>query len=76
MAHEIGHNLGMEHDFAKRHGGSGMPFSNGFPNGECENFETIESYGSSMSRWSACSNKDFIAHYIRYKPTWCLASKY
>ena len=28
MAHEVGHNLGMFHDFNKRHGGGGNPCDN------------------------------------------------
>jgi len=49
FAHELGHNLGMEHDFARKHGGS---------NGAC-NGAGLMSYGSPPDKWSQCSNADF-----------------
>ena len=41
MAHEIGHNMGMSHDFASKHKGRGC-------NG-------IMAYGKSKDEWSQCS---------------------
>ena len=69
MAHEVGHNLGMEHDFDKKHGGNLNP---------C-NGEGFMSYGNHKSQWSECSVKDFTALYTLlmkngvYK--WCLPGK-
>jgi len=74
MAHELGHNLGMNHDFHSSHGGTGTPKSNGYPNGKCETDENIMSYGSSRGKWSTCSKKDFQAHYLRTisEGSWCM----
>ena len=62
--HEIGHNLGMRHDFDKRHKGKG-----------CVKDNHIMNYGSSKEIWSECSKKDFQAHYLVIKDErkqWCM----
>jgi len=64
LSHELGHNIGMQHDFHKSHGGSGSPGSN---TAGCEG-EGLMSYGSKKETWmvskrpdawSTCSNSDF-----------------
>ena len=37
FAHELGHNLGMYHDFDERHGGNGRPNSGGSCDGQGRN---------------------------------------
>ena len=70
LAHEVGHNLGMEHDFAARHGGNGTTGSGG----SCD-FEGFMSYGNHKSQWSECSVKDFTAQYTVHKNSWCMPGK-
>ena len=58
LAHELGHTLGMSHDFDEKHGGE---------NGTC-NGNGIMSYGSfNKSQWSLCSRLDFEQHYASRK---------
>jgi len=49
FAHELGHNIGMEHDFDPKHGGEW---------GRCNN-QGLMSYGHPPSKWSSCSDADF-----------------
>jgi len=62
-AHELGHNLGMWHDFDSKHGGNNSPGSGGSCDGQ-----GLMSYGSCNpscrdsqmpDRWSSCSVSDF-----------------
>ena len=66
VAHEVGHNLGMAHDFDAQHGGQ---------NGKC-NCKGFMSYCKNKpQQWSSCSRKDFQALYNMKKDNWCLPSK-
>ena len=69
VAHEVGHNLGMKHDFDEAHGGESST---------CNQNNHIMSYGSSKEKWSTCSKKDFKARYLQIKSknwTWCMEGK-
>jgi len=69
VAHEMGHNMGMLHDFDDEHGGSG---------GACDG-TGIMSYGSAPNVWSTCSKADFLALYNDIIDSsswnWCLEGK-
>ena len=60
IAHEVGHNIGMDHDFIEKHKAAG-----------CDG-KGIMSYGNPPNEWSACSKADFIAHYQATKSNWCM----
>ena len=70
VAHEVGHNLGMGHDFIGEQ--QPRPFK-----GEDCNCKGIESYcGYKPLKWSECSRNDFLAHYNSIGGSnWCLESK-
>ena len=64
VAHEMGHNLGMLHDFDDKHGGQ---------SGAC-NGQGIMSYGSFPQQWSSCSKADYLARYNQVGGNnWCMA---
>jgi len=60
IAHEMGHNLGMKHDFDAAHAAKGC------------NGKGIMSYGNPPNQWSSCSKADLQAHYITVKSRWCM----
>ena len=71
IAHEMGHNLGMYHDFDIKWGGKGRAKTNGYPNGDkrskyCETDQSVMSYNSASFLWSVCSKENFLAHYINF----------
>jgi len=65
VAHEMGHNMGMSHDFADKHGGQ---------SGAC-NGQGLMSYGSVPQKWSSCSTADYLARYNQVGGNnWCMAA--
>ena len=64
VTHEMGHNLGMLHDFDVTHNGKGC------------NGQGFMSYTYSLYQWSTCSKEDFLAHYNQIvassSNSWCL----
>ena len=62
-AHELGHSLGMNHDF-------GPPYETRV----CDK-KGFMSYEDFPMKWSNCSRADFEAHYLQHKDHWCLQSR-
>merc|ERR1711936_457066 len=68
IAHEIGHNLGMYHDF----GNGGTSDTKYSASGElCTGVGGYMDYQSNPNRWSQCSVEDFTTYVNSVNP-WCL----
>ena len=72
MAHEIGHQLGIHHDFDKKNGGTGDPDKS---TNDC-NGKGLMSYGHHLRVWSSCSKANFEAYYTTQKNNWCMPGSY
>jgi len=62
FVHELGHNLGMRHDFAEENGGPGNP---------CDGKGMMSYVRPPRPAWSTCSNKDF-ANWYQAEGNQCL----
>jgi len=67
VAHEIGHNLGMDHDF---NDDPKNPRLDSKKN-PCSGVGGIMDYYGQASRWSTCSVEDFTS-YVNSMPKFCL----
>ena len=71
VAHEIGHNMGMDHDFLNEDAKQKRVDSKGRP---CTGVGGIMDYNQkSYDKWSTCSVEDF-SKYFNSMKTFCLES--
>lgn len=60
VAHELGHNLGMNHDFTT----SKTNYRTDSEGNLCKDY--IMGYSFMPTEWSGCSRDDFLAHYNKF----------
>merc|ERR550532_3025641 len=71
IAHEMGHNLGMHHDFHESHGGNGEP-NQSKSKYDCDG-KGLMSYDPAPNKWSSCSKSDLQAQYKAIGAAdWCM----
>jgi len=69
VAKEIGRNLGMKYDFAKKPGNLRTCPTGG---SSCTDIGGVLDYSGTVNKWSCCSNADFRAKYATLGPNFCL----
>jgi hypothetical protein len=62
IAHEIGHNLGMDHDFVTNDDDTSSPRYSS-TGADCTDVGGIMDYTNTKTRWSPCSVEDFNAYF-------------
>ena len=73
MAHEIGHNLNMDHDFVGSDVNAVRRDSQG---NSCTKIGGVMDYYGTVSKWSTCSVEDFQSYFNRVSAsgTFCMAT--
>jgi len=73
IAHEVGHNLGMHHDFAIENGGNDEA-NQGASLTDCDG-EGLMSYDPAPNKWSSCSQNNLKVQYHSIGANnWCMTS--
>ena len=70
VAHEIGHNLGMNHDFTTKPGNMRRTRTGK----ACTGIGGIMDYTSRRKKWSPCSVQDLNDYYNAFRGKFCLAT--
>jgi len=74
VSHEIGHNLGMQHDFNDDEGVDSNRFCETDTSYNCKNQGGIMDYFQpTTTTWTCCSNSDFLNYYESRQP-FCLSA--
>ena len=71
MAHEIGHNLGMSHDFVGSDPNAVRYDSLG---NSCTKVGGVMDYYGTVDKWSTCSAEDFQNYYNARASNFCMAT--
>jgi hypothetical protein len=71
ICHELGHNMGLKHDFTKDEAGNRAPRYDSQGN-DCQGLGGVMDYMAS-TLWTSCSNEFLQAYYDNHSDNFCLA---